>query len=151
VLKRIGLDTPSKGSFGDQFAQGNAIGIQQFGDAAAFDARGDDQASLGVDITENAKNFHSFRLLLVVPGGAQVMHPSCMVAMDQEQVRQSHQALATQGEIERILIPDREHFAAVAILKVREHDISDFAAHDIEDAEFEELRARGERPQLRMQ
>ena len=77
------------------------------------------------------------------------MHRSGFVAMNEEQMREGHQALAAQRQIKSVLVADGQHFVAVAVLKIREDNVGGLRAGAIEDAEFEELGARGDWPQLR--
>src|SRR5215472_9743855 len=86
----------------DQGVQAVSVRGEQGLDALGAYVRDDDVANLVVDIAEEAVRFHLLGLVPVVVGRADVVDRPGLVAVDQEEVIERHQALFAQRAVEGV-------------------------------------------------
>src|SRR5215472_19295698 len=88
----------------DQGGQTVTVWGEQGLDALGVHVRHNDVANLVVDVAVQAVRLHLLSLVTVVISRADVVDRPDLVAVDQKQVSQRHQALLAQGDLEGVLI-----------------------------------------------
>src|SRR5215470_6395982 len=135
----------------DQGVQAVLVRGEQGLDAVRAHVGHDDMTNLVVDVAEQAVRCHLLGLVAVVVGRADVVDRPDLVAVDQEQVVQRHEALLAQGTVEGVLVSDGEDVAPPAICDHGEDDVGDLLPACVGEGELQQLRARRVRPESDMQ
>src|SRR5690554_5414953 len=132
--------------FGDERAERRAIVGDELGDLRRAHLRDDDETRLTVALLEEADLLHALHLRRVIVGRREVVNGRRLIAMDEEELREEHQALASITRI-GVLIADREDLASAAILHGGEDHIEDLLL-TLVDTKLKELGARRMRPEV---
>jgi len=124
-VPRMGGDQRSCLAFGNELSKRYTVWICQLRNAALVDSRDNNEPGLCIDTVENFESLHPLRLVLIIFCRAQVVDRPDLVALNQEEVRQRHQSLLSQQEIEGVLISNGQQLVAMPVLNVSEDYIGD--------------------------